>query len=75
MIAIALAGRCSEIQALVFDLKYIQFKPKGEGVTPYFSPEFMRKSPRPNQVNDCWYLPVVPTGKCYYRIFDYCDLI
>ena len=27
----ALAGRCNELQALVFDPKYIQFKPKGAG--------------------------------------------
>ena len=26
-------GFSSELQALVFDLKYIQFKPKGGGVT------------------------------------------
>ena len=32
----ALARRCSELQALVFDLIYIQFKPKGAGVTLYF---------------------------------------
>ena len=69
----ASAGRCSELQALVFDPEYIQFKPKGPqysqfkpkgaGVTLYFTPEFMRKNQRQNQVNDTWYIPVVPTGK------------
>ena len=29
----ASAGRCSELHALVFDQKYIQFKHKGTGVT------------------------------------------
>ena len=29
----------------------------------YFSPEFMRKNQKPNQVNDPWYIPAVPTGK------------
>ena len=59
----ASAGRRSELQALVFDLQYIQFKPKGAGVTLYFTPEFMRKNQRPNQVNDLWYIPVIPSGK------------
>ena len=37
----ASAGRRSEQEALVFDLQYIQFKPKGVGVTLYFSqPDF-----------------------------------
>ena len=54
---------CSELQALRFDQNYIQFKPKGAGVTLYFSPEFMRKNQKPNQVNDPWYIPAVPTGK------------
>ena len=59
----ASAGRCSELQALRFDQNYIQFKPKGAGVTLYFSPEFMRKNQKQNQVNDPWYIPAVPTGK------------
>ena len=59
----ASAGRRSELQALRFDQNYIQFKPKGAGVTLYFSPEFMRKNQKPNQVNDPWYIPAVPTGK------------
>ena len=59
----ASAGRRSELQVLRFDQNYIQFKPKGAGVTLYFSPEFMRKHQKPNQVNDPWYIPVVPTGK------------
>ena len=46
------AGRCSELQALVFDSQYSQSKPKGAGVTVYFSPKFKRKYLRPNQVND-----------------------
>ena len=63
LLAMASAGRSSELQALVFDQNYIQFKPKGAGVTLYFSQEFMRKNQRPNQVNDPWYIPAVPTGK------------
>ena len=63
LLAMAAAGRCSEIQALMFDRKYIQFKPKGAGVTLYFSPEFMRKNQKPNKVNDPWYISAVPTGK------------
>ena len=40
LLAMASAGRRSE---LVFDPQYIlvQFKPKGAGVTLYFTPEFM----------------------------------
>ena len=52
----------SELHALRFDQNYIQFKPKA-GVTLYFSPEFMRKNQKPNQVNDPWYIPAIPTGK------------
>ena len=59
----ASAGRRSELNALRFDQNYIQFKPKGAGVTLYFSPEFMRKNQKPNQVNDPWYIPAIPTGK------------
>ena len=59
----ASAGRRSELQALMFDQKYIQFKLKGAGVTLYFSPEFMCKNQKPNQVNNPWYIPAVPTGK------------
>ena len=59
----ALAGRRSELQALVFDPQYIQLKSKGAGVTLCFTPEFMRKNQRPNQFNDPWYIPAVPTGK------------
>ena len=50
LLAMASAGRRSELQALVFDPQYtvytvlmIQFKPKGAGVTLYFTSEFMRK--------------------------------
>ena len=56
-------GRRSELHALRFDQNCIQFKPNGAGVTPYFSPEFMRKSQEPNQVSGHWYIPAVPTGK------------
>ena len=63
LLAMASVGRCSELHALRFDQNYIQFKPKGAGVTLYFSPEFMRKNQKPNQVNDPWYIPAVPTGK------------
>ena len=39
LLAMASAGRRSELQALVFDLQYIiQFKPKGAGVALYFTP-------------------------------------
>ena len=38
LLAMASAGRRSELQALRFDQNYIQFKPKGAGVTLYFSP-------------------------------------
>ena len=37
LLAMASAGRRSEPQAIVFNLQYIQFKPKGAGVTLYFS--------------------------------------
>ena len=59
----ASAGRRSELQAFVFESQYIQFKPKGAGVTLYFTAEFMRKNQRPNQVSDPWYIAAVPTGK------------
>ena len=55
---------CHLILLLVcFYLIYIQFKPKGAGVPLYFSPEFMRKNQKPNQVNDPWFIPAIPTGK------------
>ena len=38
LLAMASAGRCSKLQVLVFDQKYIQFKPKGACVMIYFSP-------------------------------------
>ena len=57
LLAMASAGRRSKLQVLRFDQNYIQFKPKGAGVTVYFSPEFMRKNQKPNQVNDPWYIP------------------
>ena len=63
LLAMASAGRRSELQPLRFDQNYIQFKPKRAGVTLYFSPEFMRKNQKPNQVNDPLYIPAVPTGK------------
>ena len=65
LLAMASAGRHSdcEPQTLMFDQKYIQFKPKGAGVTLYLSPEFMRKNQKPSQVNDPWFIPAVPTGK------------
>ena len=79
LLAMASAGRRSELQALMFDQKYLQFKPKGAAVTLYFSPEFMRKNQKPNQVNDPWYIPAVPTGKsefsapnCPARALRYC---
>ena len=48
LLAMASAVRRSELQALVFDHKYIQFKPKEASVRLYFSPEFMRKNQKPN---------------------------
>ena len=60
LLAMASAGRHSELQALVFDPQYIQYKPKEAGVTLYFSPEFMLKNQRSNQVNDPWYIPPTP---------------
>ena len=36
LLAMASAGRRSELHALRFDQNYIQFKPKGAGVTLYF---------------------------------------
>ena len=59
----ASVGRHSELQALVFDPQYIPFKPKGAGVTLYFTQEFMKKNQRPNQVKGLWYIPAVPTGR------------
>ena len=63
LLAMASAGRRSELHVLRFDQNYIQFKPKGAGVTLYFSPEFRRKNQKPNQVIDSWYIPAIPTGK------------
>ena len=63
LLAMAPAGRRSKLHVLRFDQNYIQFKLKGAGVTLYFSPEFMRKNQKPNQVNDPWYIPAIPTGK------------
>ena len=63
LLAMASAGRRSELDALRFDQNYMQFKPKGAGVTLYFSPEFMRKNQKLNQVNDPWFIPAIPTGK------------
>ena len=63
LLAMASAGRRSELHALRFDQNYIQFKRKGAGVTLYFSPEFRRKNQKPDQVNDPWYIPAVPTSK------------
>ena len=37
LLAMASVGRHSELHALRFDENYIQFKPKGAGVTLYFS--------------------------------------
>ena len=38
LLAMASARGRSELQALVFDLQYIQFKAKGAGVALYFTP-------------------------------------
>ena len=66
LLVMASVERHGELQALVFNPHYIQFKPKGAGVTLYFAPEFMWKNQRPNQVNDPWYIPAVLTGKPDY---------
>ena len=42
LLAMASAGRRSQLQALVFDPQCLQFKPKGAGLTLYFTQEFMR---------------------------------
>ena len=52
LLAMASTRRHCELQAFVFYSKYFQFKPKGAGVTLYFSPEFMRKNQKPTQTND-----------------------
>ena len=78
LLAMASAGRRSELYALRFDQNYIQFKLKGAGVSLYFSPAFMCKNQKPNQVNDPWYIPANPTGKpefgtpnCPVRVLRY----
>ena len=71
LLAMASAGRRSELQALRFDQNYIEFKPKGAGVTLYFSPEFMRKNQKPSQVNGPWYIPAVPTGRSEFGAPNY----
>ena len=48
LLAMASAGRRGELQVLRFDQNYMQFKPKGAGVTLYFSPEFRRMNQKPN---------------------------
>ena len=63
LLAMASGERRSELQALVLDSKYLQYKTQGSGVTIYFNPEFMRKNERSSQTNDPWFIPVVPTGK------------
>ena len=55
----------------MFDQKHIQFKPKGAGVALCFSPEFMRKNQKANQVNDPWYIPAIPIAKSE---FAYCPV-
>ena len=55
LLAVASGGRRSELQALVFDPRYIQFKPKGAGL-PYISPHKEESEAKPSQ------LPVVHTS-------------
>ena len=45
LLAMASGRRPSKLQALVFDPQYIQFKPKGAGVTLYFTPELSEAKP------------------------------
>ena len=54
----ASAGRGSELQALVFDPKYVQFKPKGARCYS-------------TQVNDPWYILAVPTDKSDFGAPNY----
>ena len=57
LLAMASAGRRSELQPLRFDQTYMQFKPRVAGFSLYFSPEFMCKNQKPNQVFGPWYIP------------------
>ena len=65
----ASGGRRSKLQALVFDLNIFNLRELGLPYKIlYFTPEFMRKNQRPNQVNDPWYIPVVQTGRTPWYI-------
>ena len=63
-----LGGR--ELQVLVFDQKYIQFKSKRIDVMLYFSPELMRKSQKPNQIKVPWYILASPSDKSEFGAPD-----
>ena len=63
LLAMVSAGRFSELQALVFNSAFLQFKPLGFGVTLYSSPEFMHMNQKPTQIKDPWFIPAVSTGK------------
>ena len=58
--AMALAGRHSELQALVLDSNVI--------IMFYFSPAFMRKNKKTTLTNDPWYIPAVPTRKSEFGL-------
>ena len=78
LLALASAWRCSELQALVFDSKYLQFKSQVYGVRLYFSPEFKHKNQQLSQTNDPQFIPAFSTGKsgefgfpnCLWELFS-----
>ena len=43
LLAMASVGRRGELQALLFDPQYIQFKPRGAGGNPMFHPRVYEK--------------------------------
>ena len=58
----ALAGRCNELQALVFDPQIYCSNIRGMAL-PYISPRSSCDNQRPFQVHDPWYTPMVLTGR------------
>ena len=66
LLAMASAGRGSELQALRFSPELYTVQTKRGWCHTLFSPEFMRKNQKPNQVKDPWYIPAVPTGKSVF---------
>ena len=60
LLAMASVGRHRELEALVFDPKYLQFRPHGAGVMLYFSPAFICKNSKPTQMNPCLFQRSLP---------------